>query len=181
MSSETFLEVESKFAVDDTASVPDLTQLTAVESLGEPVEQDLSAIYYDTADLRLTRAKITLRRRTGGNDDGWHIKLPGDIGRTELHAPLGDATTPPQELLSAVRAIVRDEALAPIARVDNTRTETLLLGADGQVIAEFCDDRVTAQSLLPGGQETSWREWEVELSPAVNERLDGAAVLHEAG
>lgn len=180
MSSETFLEVESKFAVDDTASVPDLTQLTAVESLGEPVEQDLSAIYYDTADLRLTRAKITLRRRTGGNDDGWHIKLPGDIGRTELHAPLGDATTPPQELLSAVRAIVRDEALAPIARVDNTRTETLLLGADGQVIAEFCDDRVTAQSLLPGGQETSWREWEVELSPAVNERLDGAAVLHEA-
>lgn len=180
MSSEIFLEVESKFAVDDTTAVPDLMQLTAAESLADPVERNLSAIYYDTPDLRLTRAKITLRRRTGGNDDGWHIKLPGDIGRTELHALLGDATTPPEELLEAVRAIVRNEALAPIARVDNTRTETLILGADGEVIAEFCDDRVTAQSFLPGGQEKSWREWEVELSPAVNERLDGAALLHEA-
>ena len=74
--------------------------------------------YYDTADLRLTRAKVTLRRRTGGKDDGWHIKLPGSTGRTELHAELTDPSTPPAELLDAVRAIIRREPLAPIAQVE---------------------------------------------------------------
>ena len=107
MSTQPFIEVEAKFAVDDTIAVPDLTALTAVESAGETVRHSLSAIYYDTADLRLTRAKVTLRRRTGGKDDGWHIKLPGATGRTELHAELTDPSTPPDELLDAVRAIIR--------------------------------------------------------------------------
>ena len=95
MSTQPFIEVEAKFAVDDSIAVPDLTALSAVESAGETVNHSLSAIYYDTADLRLTRAKVTLRRRTGGKDDGWHIKLPGTTGRTELHAELTDPSTPP--------------------------------------------------------------------------------------
>ncbi len=180
MSSQTFIEVEAKFAVDDTIAVPDLTALSAVESAGETVRHSLSAIYYDTADLRLTRAKVTLRRRTGGKDDGWHIKLPGSTGRTELHAELTDPSTPPAELLDAVRAIIRREPLAPIAQVDNERAETPLFDAAGDKVAEFCDDRVTAWSLLPGGQQTSWREWEVELAGDVVESVDGAALLHEA-
>ncbi|MGV0431594.1 CYTH and CHAD domain-containing protein [Corynebacterium sp. 20_84] len=180
MSTQPFIEVEAKFAVDDSIAVPDLTALSAVESAGETVNHSLSAIYYDTADLRLTRAKVTLRRRTGGKDDGWHIKLPGASGRTELHAELTDPSTPPDELLAAVRAIIRGEPLAPIAQVDNDRAETPLLDAAGDQIAEFCDDHVTAWSLLPGGQQTSWREWEVELSGELAETVDGNALLHEA-
>jgi hypothetical protein len=34
------------------------------------------ADYYDTDDLRLIRGGITLRRRRGGDDAGWHLKLP---------------------------------------------------------------------------------------------------------
>ena len=180
MSTQPFIEVEAKFAVDDSIAVPDLTALSAVESAGETVNHSLSAIYYDTADLRLTRAKVTLRRRTGGKDDGWHIKLPGASGRTELHAELTDPSTPPDELLAAVRAIIRGEPLAPIAQVDNDRAETPLFDAAGDQIAEFCDDHVTAWSLLPGGQQTSWREWEVELSGELAETVDGNALLHEA-
>nr|VDG63188.1 Uncharacterized conserved protein [Streptococcus thermophilus] len=180
LGSETFLEVEAKFAVDDSVAVPDLSALSGVDSLGRTAHHSLSAIYYDTADLRLTRAKITLRRRSGGNDDGWHLKLPAAQGRLELHAPLEDLSAPPAALLSAVRAIVRREPLAPIAQIDNNRAETQLLRADGDVAAEFCDDRVTAWSLLPGGQQTSWREWEVELGPALAESLDGGALIHEA-
>ncbi|MCQ4622674.1 CYTH and CHAD domain-containing protein [Corynebacterium sp. CCUG 70398] len=180
LGSETFLEVEAKFAVDDSVAAPDLSSLSGVDTLGHTAHHSLSAIYYDTADLRLTRAKITLRRRSGGNDDGWHLKLPATHGRLELHAPLEDLSTPPAQLLSAVRAIVRREPLAPIAQIDNNRAETQLLGADGGVVAEFCDDRVTAWSLLPGGQQTSWREWEVELGPALAESLDGGALIHEA-
>lgn len=180
MSTQPFIEVEAKFAVDDSIAVPDLTALSAVESAGETVNHSLSAIYYDTADLRLTRAKVTLRRRTGGKDDGWHIKLPGANGRTELHAELTDPSTPPDELLDTMRAIIRREPLAPIAQVDNDRAETPLLDAAGDQIAEFCDDHVTAWSLLPGGQQTSWREWEVELSGELAETVDGNALLHEA-
>ncbi|WP_242418751.1 CYTH domain-containing protein, partial [Frankia sp. CpI1-P] len=36
----------------------------------------LDAVYYDSDDLRLARNQITLRRRTGGHDAGWHLKLP---------------------------------------------------------------------------------------------------------
>ena len=180
MSNQTFIEVEAKFAVDDSIAVPDLTTLSAVESAGETAYHSLSAIYYDTADLRLTRAKVTLRRRTGGKDDGWHIKLPGSTGRTELHAELSDPSTPPDELLDAVRAIIRREPLSPIAQVDNNRAETPLLDAEGRQVAEFCDDHVTAWSLLPGGQQTSWREWEVELAGELADSVDGAALLHEA-
>ncbi|WKK61905.1 CYTH and CHAD domain-containing protein [Corynebacterium sp. P3-F1] len=180
MSNQTFIEVEAKFAVDDSIAVPDLTTLSAVESAGETAHHSLSAIYYDTADLRLTRAKVTLRRRTGGKDDGWHIKLPGSTGRTELHAELSDPSTPPDELLDAVRAIIRREPLSPIAQVDNNRAETPLLDAEGRQVAEFCDDHVTAWSLLPGGQQTSWREWEVELAGELADSVDGAALLHEA-
>ena len=163
-----FHEVEIKFAVDGTTPVPDLTRLPEVESIGSTREHRLSAIYYDTRDLRLTREKITLRRRTGGEDDGWHIKLPADAGRIELHAELGDPVDGvyhvPEELLAQVRAIIRNHELAPVAQVDNHRTESTLCLADGSPVGEFCDDRVTAWSLLPGGAQTSWRECEVELA-----------------
>ncbi len=56
---------------------------------------------------------MTLRRRSGVADAGWHLKLPGGRDtRTELHAPLGRADeTVPDSLLTQVRAIVRDRLL----------------------------------------------------------------------
>ncbi|MDO5669136.1 MAG: CYTH and CHAD domain-containing protein [Corynebacterium sp.] len=167
MSTSTFLEVEAKFAVPDTAVVPDLTRLDGVESIASTKTHRMSAIYYDTADLRLTRSKITLRRREGGDDDGWHIKLPGITGRLEIHAPLGEMVDGryevPEDILAQVRALVRREDLNPIAQVDNERVESTLAAADGTPVAEFCDDHVSAWSLLPGGSHSAWREWEVEL------------------
>lgn len=168
MSTSTFLEVEAKFAVNDDAVVPDLTQLTGVDTIAATKTHRMSAIYYDTADLRLTRSKITLRRREGGDDDGWHLKLPGVAGRLEIHAPTGELVDGrfevPEEIVSQVRVLVRKEQLNPIAQVDNERVESILAAADGTPVAEFCDDHVSAWSLLPGGAHTSWREWEVELS-----------------
>ena len=173
MSTSTFLEVEAKFAVSATSVVPDLTRLTGVDSIAATKTHRMSAVYYDTADLRLTRSRITLRRREGGDDDGWHLKLPGIAGRLEIHAPLGEPVDGrfdvPEEIASQVRALVRWEPLNPIAQVDNERVELTLAAADGTPVAEFCDDHVSAWSLLPGGAHSSWREWEVELvgdSPA---------------
>ncbi|GAB2504758.1 CHAD domain protein [Corynebacterium atrinae] len=168
MSTRAFLEVEAKFAVADNATCPDLTQIEGVKSVMATAHHQLSAIYYDTDDLRLTRSKITLRRREGGSDDGWHIKFPGSAGRLEVHAPLGEPIDGilriPEELRDQVRALVRNNELKPIAQVDNHRTEITLGGEGGAPVAEFCDDHVSAWSLLPGGDNTTWREWEVELS-----------------
>ena len=177
---ETYLEVEVKLAVDDHTGVPDLTQLPGVEQMLGTTEHNLSAIYYDTKDLRLTREKITLRRRTGGADDGWHMKLPAGSGRRELRLPLEDASQVPAELLESVRAIIRNEPLEPIAQVDNRRVESQLAGEDGQTVAEFCDDHVTAWSLLPGGERTTWREWEVELADALAGTEQGNDLIRQA-
>lgn len=184
MSTKTFLEVEAKFAVAESIQLPELTRLSGVDHIAETRKHALSAIYYDTEDLRLTHAKITLRRRTGGNDDGWHLKIPGAQGRTEIHAELGDPVDGryevPAELLREVRSVVRNHALEPIAQVDNNRTELVLADAQGKAVAEFCDDHVTAFSFLPSGGQQSWREWEVELAGDLPGTKDGSRFIREA-
>ena len=59
------LEVERKFDVDDGFALPDLAGVDGVAASDPPVEHTLEAVYHDTADLRLARARVTLRRRTG--------------------------------------------------------------------------------------------------------------------
>lgn len=184
MSTRTFLEVEAKFAVDEQVSVPDLTRIGGVAALASTRHHHLSAVYYDTADLRLTRSRITLRRRSGGADDGWHLKLPGSGARLEVHSPFGEPVDSqfqvPEELLAQVRVLIRTEPLIPIAQVDNERAESDLVAPDGSPLAEFCDDRVTAWSLLPGGTQTSWREWEVELADQLVGTTEGTGLIQSA-
>lgn len=175
---EQFLEVEIKLAVDEGTGLPDLTQLPGVEEIAQMREHNLSAVYYDTKDLRLTRSKITLRRRTGGADDGWHLKLPKEGGRNEVRMPLDDPSAVPDALKARVRSIVRNEELSPIAQVDNRRVEITLAGEAGAV-AEFCDDHVTAWSLLPGGERTSWREWELELADTLAGTEEGTTLINQ--
>ena len=163
------LEVERKFDVDPTFQVPDLTGLDDAVTVGTPVEHELEAVYFDTADLRLLRSRITLRRRTGGSDEGWHLKLPGDAGgRWERHAPLGRATEqPPRALLAPVLGVLRGAAVTPVATLRTRRVVTALRDADGRVLAEVADDTVAA-TVAAGdpaapAEVQSWREVEVEL------------------
>ena len=109
--------------------------------------------------------RITLRRRTGGGDAGWHLKLPaGPDARTEVRAPLGAEHDPPAELIDVVLAIVRDHPVAPVARISTTREVQLLHGPDDAALAEFCDDHVSAGQGADGSiAAQSWREWELEL------------------
>ena len=170
------VEVESKFEVGSDHPAPSAESFAPLVA-DDAVEHQLSATYYDTADLALTRHKVTLRRRTGGDDAGWHLKLPGREGRIELRAPLGDDV--PAELVEAVAGLVRRRELAPIARIDNDRRVSLLRDADGTAVVEFCDDRVTTESFVPGGSASGWREWEAELVdpslPNAGEALAGVS------
>ena len=69
-------EIEMKYKASPETVLPPLEDLPRVASEAAPDEVKLEAEYYDTADLRLLRAGVTLRRRRGGKDAGWHLKLP---------------------------------------------------------------------------------------------------------
>lgn len=158
-------EVERKFAVTEATVAPSFAGLSAVASVQRQPVQHLDAVYFDTHDHDLAAHLITLRRRTGGPDAGWHLKLPaGPDARTEVRAPLRDEDddTVPYELRDVVLAIVRLRTLAPVARIATVRTVDLLVDSSGSAIAEFCDDVVTASAGVDG-ETQSWREWELEL------------------
>jgi len=178
-----YTEIERKFAVDEDAVSPSFDGLSAVSRAESAPVAQLDAVYFDTPGHDLAARKITLRRRTGGTDAGWHLKLPaGPDARTEVRLPLtGAREGVPDELRDIVLAIVRDRPLAPVARIETERTVVLLRGPDGSELAEFCDDRVTGTS---GEAVSNWREWELELAPGVgdNELLDRLANrLFDAG
>ncbi|MFI5692129.1 CHAD domain-containing protein [Kribbella sp. NPDC051586] len=157
------LEIETKYDVDESVILPALHELPGVASVAQPVELDLVAVYYDTPDLDLAANKVTLRRRTGGEDDGWHVKFPVSSGeRLEVHHPLGrSARSVPIAVVRTVRVHVRDHTLSPVVTLQTRRVVHRLLDADGAVLAELADDHVTAT--VEGSEPESWREWEVEL------------------
>ena len=173
-------EIETKFTVPPGAAFPDLAGLPGVASIDDPVELTLEAVYLDTPDLRLARARTTLRRRTGGTDAGWHLKLPvSSDERTELQLPLGpaDGEVPP-ELVTAIRARVREAPLAPVVTLRTHRTVRRLRDAAGRILAEVADDAVTSSTL--GDCEAvvdAWREWEVELVEGDRDLLAAATAL----
>ena len=183
------LEIEQKFDVDPGFERPSFAGLAGVTA-AEPVLHHLSATYFDTADGSLAASKITLRRRSGGTDEGWHLKLPASAGaRREVHAPLGPAEREvPRELAARVAEVTGGQPLAPIATLDTERTVVTLHSGDGHAVAEVADDLVTARRLPAGdgagagGAALRWREVEVEV-PVADPALQRAAadVLLAAG
>ena len=119
-----FLEIERKYAVGAGFVLPDLSAVPGVAAVTGPDTYHLTAVYLDTPGLDLAAAHITLRRRTGGTDAGWHLKLPaGAETRREVHAPLGPGGEPvPGELAGLVAEWTQGQPLRPIARLQTTRT-----------------------------------------------------------
>jgi CHAD domain-containing protein len=157
------LEVERKFDVVDSTVTPSFDGIASVARVKRAPAQQLDAVYFDTPGRDLAAHRITLRRRTGGADAGWHLKLPaGPDARTEVRMPLGGAEVP-DELRDVVLAIVRDRPLAPVARISTNRTVDVLYAADGTPLAEFSDDQVRAWAEADD-DEQHWREWELELA-----------------
>jgi CHAD domain-containing protein len=184
------VERERKYEGDAAAALPSLADAPLPTGNGHvnavaADSESLRAVYYDTPDLRLLARRITLRRRTGGHDAGWHLKLPAPDGaRLELHLPLEASTsatdpdapqTVPAEFLARVRAYVRDGRLAPVARLATERRRTLLKDDADLTLVELADDSVTAQALDPDGavrHAESWHEIEAELVDGDTPLLD---------
>lgn len=171
---DTKREIERKYESDDSG-LPDLTGVAGVAAVIDKGVAHLDATYYDTTDERLARASVTLRRRTGGSDAGWHLKFPVAPGvRDEIQAPLSD--TLPDDLAALVRSRVRTAQLVPVIRLRSDRDARDLVDADGRVLAEISVDAVRAERLTGGGGRTQWTEIEVELAddgdPALLDQIE---------
>ena len=177
------LELEHTFVPGPDDEIPDLAAADGVTYVEEAGSADLVATYFDTDDLALTQAGVSLRRRLGGTDAGWHLKVPAGEGRDEIVQPLSRATrTVPAALRRSVLAWTLGRELTPVAEIETHRATRRLLGADGEVLAELADDRVVGTP-CDGSDPVVWREWEVELVDgdgsvlvAVGSILDGIDV-----
>lgn len=180
---ETF-EVERKYQVDEAALLPGIEVFSAFGlRLDAPQEHELRATYFDTPEGHLAAGRLALRSRTGGKDEGWHLKAKGDDGARELLWP------PASEMPEGLRSEIEDrlgaggaERLRPIASLRTRRTTALLLDASGSAVVELADDRVDATNEL-SGRRKQWREWEAELMPGADAALLELIepVLTEAG
>ena len=171
-------EVERKFEADERQAIADASTdgriASALGSRSGPREtHHLDATYYDTEQMRLASAGVSLRRRTGGDDAGWHLKLPrqGDA-RDEIHRPLGRSTRPPVSLTRILAGVTGGAPLAPVAVIRTTRTSWPLLDQDGTVLATVSEDDVTGHSTDAPEQPLHWAEIEVELVDGGDDLLD---------
>ncbi|WP_326765567.1 CYTH and CHAD domain-containing protein [Streptomyces sp. NBC_01591] len=180
-------EIERKYEATAETRLPDLSRVAGVSAVAHRGVSELDAVYYDTEDLRLAADSLTLRRRTGGSDAGWHLKFPVASGiRDELREPLSD--TLPRSFAGLLRSRVRDRGLVPVVRLVSARDVHHLLDAEGALLAEVSVDQVRAERLTGGDGTAVWTEIEAELADdgdpafldAVERRLRKAGVRPSA-
>src|SRR5260370_29505045 len=144
------LEAEQK---DDAAAdfiLPDLSGLEGRAKATGRHRYYLGAPACDTEELDLIKNRITLRRRVGGPDEGWHLKLPvRKDTRQEVRTPLseGDTGSVPAQLAAQIQDVTAGRPLHPIAILDTERTVGTLTGQAGEPRAEGAGDLVTAPPL----------------------------------
>jgi len=175
-------EKEHKFLLKHGRELPGPNKL--VKGLGtySLSRRRQEAEYYDTADLRLTRAGASLRFRT---DDGWTVKLPehghGLLERDEIVFGFADAPGPPREAVALVRALCRSAPLDMVATVTTDRQEIRIVDRHGHPVGSIDDDRVRAKA--PRNGSTSFHEVEFEVASDADAKLvdEVVARLRKAG
>lgn len=190
MSDAVHVEIERKYDVDGQASLPRLNGVGGVAQVRYRPPMALEAVYFDTPDRVLSANGVTLRRRTGGADAGWHVKIKSGDHRLELQSPLDaedctdaapgpEGVRVPDRILDLVQVHVRGKSLGPIARLNTLRSVVDLMDFHGRQLAEVCDDQVAAMSVgfRSESRVQHWREWEVEVVDA--DLLDSALKVRE--
>lgn len=196
------LEREAKLGAATDFGLPDLSGVVEGVLVDAPVVVELDAVYFDTDDLRLIRAGITLRHRHDGSRGEWTVKLPegpttggallrrehtvpaeprpaepgpAEPGGRDVRAPpTGIAEPVPPRLDALVRAVARTEVLTSVARLHTTRRSFTLRAPGGEVVGEVDDDEVAV--LSADAEVGRFREIEVEVADRAPRHLLDAVV-----
>ena len=157
-------ELELKFSAPADFAAGALTSQAGIERIAELPALKLVAVYYDTDDLRLARAGVTLRYRTGDdNGAAWTLKLPAlDTPelRDEVVIDQTNGNNVPDEARRLTTAFARGAELRRVARLRTRRQRWSLRETGGRELAELVDDRV---SVLDGRRVTQrFHELEIE-------------------
>ena len=131
-------ERELKLAIEWDFVLPDLTPaLSSDEHVSTRRPVVLEAVYFDTSDLALLNAGVTLRRRRGGSDSGWHLKIPRSSPghRTEFQLPAKSSGSIPKEFKRLVADVASHRKLRPVLHMRTDRTVTNVVGIDSEVLA----------------------------------------------
>jgi CHAD domain-containing protein len=175
-------ERELKFDVTEDWALPDLAILAPDGGSVERQSIRLVSSYYDTAGGDLLAHGVTLRRRTGDADTGWQLKLPAGKARTEVSVTDAGEPDVPGSLRDIVLGVAAGAPLRPVAELSTDRAVHRVTAADGSVLAEIADDRVSGKALGAAVVTTRWREVEVELVQGDEAFLAAAAqCLADAG
>jgi CHAD domain-containing protein len=127
---------------------------------GEPLEERrFTSTYYDTADFRLARSGVTLRRRVERGKSLWQLKLPRGSARLELEQA-GGAGGAPERIRKLLLAFLHGRELVPTAKLRTVRRGLRLAGNGGSA-ADVVMDEV---AVLDGRKVTaSFSDLEVEV------------------
>jgi inorganic triphosphatase YgiF len=79
-------EQEDKFEVDSDWVMPQLAELLPDGGRLDHAVRKLENTYFDTPRAGLRLFEVTLRRRVGGSETGWQLKVPSGTARTELQS-----------------------------------------------------------------------------------------------
>jgi inorganic triphosphatase YgiF len=167
------VEREIKLEAAPDLQLPDLTGVAPGVTVEAEPALDLDATYVDTADLRLVRNGVSLRRRTGEGAPRWTLKLPtatdgAGLARREIEVEDPSHDVPPA-LAALVTGWARSAALVPVVVIRSHRERLRLVGEGGRELAELADDDVT---VLEGDAVTArFREIEVELDEHGDDEL----------
>ncbi|MFZ2175022.1 MAG: CYTH and CHAD domain-containing protein [Rhodococcus sp. (in: high G+C Gram-positive bacteria)] len=164
-------EREDKYDVGLQFVLPDLSGLVPEGGRIEDRTVNLRSDYFDTAERDLLGQHLTLRRRSGETDEGWHLKVPADKARTEIRLPLTGESTVPDELAALVSGVALGKPLRTVATISTVRHTRRLYTSDNRLMAEVADDAVHSTVVGDGAVIGEWREVEVELGDAGNESL----------
>ena len=117
--------------------------------------------YYDTADHRLTRTGVTIRRRLERRRHRWQVSLLR--GRAHLELPSREAVPPLQALEALLPVFTRGGELVPIATL-STRRSGLVVKDQAEPIAEIVLDHI---AVLEDGRAVQ-RFRHLEVRPLVD-------------
>jgi CHAD domain-containing protein len=167
-----------RLEVPTTFSPEPLDDLDASAAfVSEPVRR-LRTTHWDTADLRLARWGVALEHSA---DTGWVLKLPGTSegmaarDGAELQFA-GGPERPPDDALHLVRAYARHAPVELVARLVTVTGDTVLLDAQGLVLARLADATVSVYS----GPRITQRFREIDVFSDSGALLDVIAARYEA-